>query len=794
MKSAPVNVRSSFCRRFPALLSLCALTGPLWAAPSPGERETPLDQARPTQQADRSPPPAASRPDPGAPLPALPPIADPSIRFRREITNTTAAEPPPQFNPDPGADKKPAVKTEEPYFKSNQVTFGKPQEEWPVPQEQALPRYPLVRPSSELNAGELPPPKYGLDPLPADQALPRAGVRANRYIPTHFEAPEGYEESARGEGLLPNTKVVQDRWRSTGFVPWRRTTGGDPNESPFFYSKPEVWHWYRQSILKGDLPIRGQETFLSLTAESETVYEDRKLTTPSTPSASRVGSFENFGQSRSQVFVENFSIKALLFKGETVFKPVEWAIFIHPVFNVNRVAFHETVVSPDPRGSVSAGIGSQPNNGFVTNPSDIDILLGNTGAVAQAPTSFDNSKRTTRTKNYISLQEFFFEKHLRDLSSNYDFCAIKFGNQTLNTDFRGFIFNDTNLGVRFFGNYDSNRWQYNAAVFDLREKDSNTDLNTFDRRGQVVVVANVYRQDFRGWHGYTLEGSFHASFDQASGPYYDTNGGIVRPSPLGGPIVPHRVNSYYLGVAGDGHLGRINISHAAYVAFGRDDANGLAGRAQDIFAQMAAAEVSYDRDWLRYKASFLWASGDHDPTDRRATGFDSILDNTNFTGGPFSYYVRQGFNLGGTAVGLKQRFSVFPDLRTSKTQGQQNFVNPGLQLLSLGADADLTPRLKGFFNTNYIRFDTTSPLKTALLTNQVGKTFGTDISLGFQWRPLLTDNIIISAGYATLLPGSGFRDIYRAAQPGVPGFTDPKQGAEIDHRLYSTTLAVTLTY
>ena len=58
-------------------------------------------------------------------------------------------------------------------------------------------------------------------------------------------------------------------------------------------------------------------------------------------------------------------------------------------------------------------------------------------------------------------------------------------------------------------------------------------------------------------------------------------------------------------------------------------------------------------------------------------GFDSILDNPFFIGGPFSWYVHQGFNLAGTAVNLKQRDSLIPNLRTSKTEGQSNFVNPG---------------------------------------------------------------------------------------------------------------------
>ena len=209
---------------------------------------------------------------------------------------------------------------------------------------------------------------------------------------------------------------------------------------------------------------------------------------------------------------------------------------------------------------------------------------------------------------------------------------------------------------------------------------------------------------------------------------------------------------------------------------------------------MAALEVSYDRDWIRFKGSLFYASGDRDPENGRGTGFDSIVDNTNFTGGPFSYYVRQGFNLGGTAVGLKQRFSMFPNLRTSKAQGQSNFVNPGVFIAGYGSDIEVTPRLRGFFNANYIRFATTAPLRTALLTNRVDASFGIDLSFGVQWRPLLTENIVISAGFGALLPGQGFRDIFRTAQPGLPGFTAPTATDRVDNYLHSAILAATLTY
>ena len=76
------------------------------------------------------------------------------------------------------------------------------------------------------------------------------------------------------------------------------------------------------------------------------------------------------------------------------------------------------------------------------------------------------------------------EIHLRDLSDNYDFMSLRVGNQPFNADFRGFLFNDVNLGARLFGNWDNNLYQYNLAAFDMREKDTNSELNTFDNRDQ----------------------------------------------------------------------------------------------------------------------------------------------------------------------------------------------------------------------------------------------------------------------------------------------------------------------
>ncbi len=773
------------------LASAATLAAGLLAQPAPGERDIPADTPRPHQREAQTPPPAtpADTPaDPGTKIPSRTPPSPPAYVIERHPDVSAPAAPPAQFNPDPGASISPVQPSEDLYFKTNTVEIPAIGLD-PLPPELALPRGPLE--TTRLVPAPPPAPVGNqLDPLPPGEQLPREGVRENTYIYHNWHAPESYPLTESGVGVPAHTVPATNRWRDTGFTPWRRYTAGETQEIPFADPELELWHPYRQSLLKGDAPIHGQDVFLAVTASAELIYEDRELIVPSGVSAASPGSSDFFGESRSELFVSNFAVDILLFRGETVFKPVEWAVKIRPVFNLNRVNFQEAgIVSPNPGGS-GAGSGSPPvDNSGVTDPDDIDDILGGGGTPAPSA-SGPSDDATARNRGYVALQEAFVEVHLADLSANYDFVAVKAGNQTFNSDFRGFIFNDTNLGLRLLGSADNNHYQYNLALFDMREKDTNSELNTFDSRDQRVLIANLYRQDFI-WKGYTAQLSYHGNFDDGGSVFYDDNDAIVRPAPLGTPA-PHDVHVHYLGWAGDGHIGRWNVSHAAYLAVGKDDLNGLAGRPVDIFAQMAALEVSYDLDWIRYKASVFYASGDNDPTDGQATGFDSIVDNVNFTGGPFSYYVRQGFNLAGSAVAVKQRFSLLPNLRTSKTQGQANFVNPGLFVFGVGADIEVTPKLRAFLSANYIRFVTTEPIKTALLTNRVDEEFGIDLGLGFQWRPLLTDNIIASFGCGFLVPGSGFDDIYRGTTPSVPGYTGGSSKPE--SLLYSAVAAVTFTY
>jgi hypothetical protein len=114
------------------------------------------------------------------------------------------------------------------------------------------------------------------------------------------------------------------------------------------------------------------------------------------------------------------------------------------------------------------------------------------------------------------------------------------------------------------------------------------------------------------------------------------------------------------------------------------------------------------------------------------------------------------------------RFSLEPDLRTSKLQGQTNFVNPGLWLVNGGMDFSVTPKTKLFTNVNYLWFDQTATLQKLVGVPGIARTIGLDTSLGVEYRPLLNNNIIVTAGVSGLFPGAGLKRIYDPAGMQVP--------------------------
>jgi hypothetical protein len=199
---------------------------------------------------------------------------------------------------------------------------------------------------------------------------------------------------------------------------------------------------------------------------------------------------------------------------------------------------------------------------------------------------------------------------------------------------------------------------------------------------------------------------------------------------------------------------------SAYGALGDNDSV-FTGRKNDIRAGFFAAEVSKDYDWLRVKGSVLYQSGDKDPYDDRSGGFDAIFENPIFAGADTSYWVRQNIPLiGGGGVGLAGRNGILASLRTSKELGQSNFDNPGLHLLGLGVDLDLTPESRVSVNVNELWFDNTITLETLRNQGPIKRSIGTDASLAWIWRPKLHQNIVWRLSAAALVPGSGLENLY----------------------------------
>src|SRR5262249_58391445 len=134
----------------------------------------------------------------------------------------------------------------------------------------------------------------------------------------------------------------------------------------------------------------------------------------------------------------------------------------------------------------------------------------------------------------------------------------------------------------------------------------------------------------------------------------------------------------------------------------------------------------------RLGTPYLWAYGDENINHKHATGFDAIFDNPNFAGGDFSFWQRQAIRLFG--VNVTNRGSLLPNLRSSKTQGQSNFVNPGLHLANFGFDVDVTPKLRVINNVNFLWFDNVNVLRQFVFQQQIGNYIGADLSTGVEYR------------------------------------------------------------
>ena len=486
--------------------------------------------------------------------------------------------------------------------------------------------------------------------------------------------------------------------------------------------KPRRFDPYNQNTLKGDRPLKGTtDWFIELNGISDTVVQPQSAPSGITSQSSQnPGANDAFGRADSIAISQTFIAGFSLIKGSTAFKPPDFDFTMAVAFNYN----------------------------FTTAPERRILNVNPTYGL-------------TRSDGFIGLQEFFVEKHLRNVSDRYDFDAVRVGIQPFTTDFRGFLFQDDQLGIRFFGDRDGNRWQYNLAFFARLNKEANSGLNdlTVPLRKDYIAVANVYRQDFPV-PGITSQVTVvYNANREGSDVVFNSDGFPVIPALIGND----RARDYdvvYLGYNTDGHLGRLNLTTSSYLALGQDRNNIFTNRPADIRAWFVAAEPSIDIDWIRIKLSGLYASGNSNPRGNTETGFDAILENPQFAGADTSYFIRQSIPfVGGGVVSLNGPNGILLDLRSSKDEGQSNFNNPGTALVGIGADFDVLPQLRVSTNINHVWFANTAVVQALRQQGSISNDMGWDYSVSTIWRPRMTQNVVFRLSGAIFSPGAGFNSL-----------------------------------
>jgi len=504
---------------------------------------------------------------------------------------------------------------------------------------------------------------------------------------------------------LGDPALVPDRWRIV---------------SDLGYPERLYDPYNNNNVLKGDRPVHG-DWFFNIIGISDNVVEPRYFPVPvGNQTTNTPASLDLIGDGKQLLLVSSLITEFVYYKGNTVFKPPDYEFRLTPVFQYNYIEFEEK-------------------------------------GLARA----DFSDETIRGDYHLGWQSAFFDYHIRNVSDRYDFDSFRIGIQPFSSDFRGFLFQDQQLGIRFFGIRKNNIFQYNLAWFRRLEKDTNSGLNRIDKlRDDDVFIANLYWQDFPKL-GFFSQVTAAWNRNREKGEIvFDDNGFIARPASLGFER-SREYDAYYLGYNGDGHFGRLNLTVSGYYVFG-EQTNGLfANNETSISAGFAAAEAGFDFSWTRLRLSALYATGDDDPFDDEENGFDAIFENPQFAGADTSYWIRQTVPLiGGGRVAISQRNGVLNNLRSSKELGQSNFTNPGILLAGIGADFDLTPTTRLSLNANQLWFDETAVLEVARNQGNIDKEIGQDLSAAVIYRPFATQNIVLRMSGAVLVPGEGFKDLY----------------------------------
>jgi hypothetical protein len=547
------------------------------------------------------------------------------------------------------------------------------------------------------------------DPLPGDPPPPGAPVDPNSGCQN-----DSSQQTRRRPGEAPPERLQPDECDPTrlptpafsplpGSIPVDRWRIIDSLGSPSTLTNP----YATNNPLKGDRPVWGSDGFSVLTVSTTSLLEERRVPVTADPVSGEL-------DGRQQLFnSQTASIDAVLYEGDTIFRPPDYELRLTPILNFS---------------------------------------------------STDTGGEQVTTKS-VGAQALFFEKHLRDVSAQYDFDSVRIGIQPVTSDFRGFVLADQPLGVRLFGTRDNDIYQYSFGWFRRLPKNAakQNELGEGIPHNDLLV-ANLYVQDL-GKQGLTSEFVLIYDRSRARGTQVTASDDPADPTVTFTSGARHNYDVAYLGYGADGHIGILNLTGSIYEVLGREEQGVFIPGPTTVQATFAAVELSRDFDWIRVRASGLYASGDSNPFDSHAGGFDGINQTAIFAGTDSTFFLHQRLPLVLDAIDLKERDSLFPSLRSTADTGESNYTNPGLELAGLGADLDLSPALRVSFDASHVMFANTSSLDAVLGRTDIRRNIGTDLSADAFYRPLDSQNIIARLSVAKLLADPGARSLVGGSAP-----------------------------
>ncbi len=339
----------------------------------------------------------------------------------------------------------------------------------------------------------------------------------------------------------------------------------------------------------------------------------------------------------------------------------------------------------------------------------------------------------------VSLGETFVEALLLEHGRrSYDATSARLGVQAFNLDVQGLVVNDALAAGRAFSELAANR--VNITMIGARplEKDA----------ASALATGKILEADFAA-ASFAVGDAFRPGLNVVAFAAFDDDRRL--------PGARTRVG--WGGLGTQGHIGRVVTAPALYVAWGHKDAGPASQR---ILAPMAVVDLALPADRWNPRFTMLWAPGDSNPADQNATAYDAFADKVAFGGAGGAGVLAGGgagvVDAGGAPVTLFRKGSVIPSLRGANAA--PNFVHPGIRLVDIGTDLQISPRFATSFDAVLFAWDQPKALAGALGLAAVPDSFAASEWIGqLKIKPFLNEQALIAVSAAALVPSNGLTDL-----------------------------------